>query len=126
MLLHQLFGGKWWGGGGGEKLWITKWTFNLYNFHCTTFFVEQGFSINFLQGPNCFVQNAEGPHAQNRPPPPPLKYEFNVPEDICAYWIRRVYRCRNSKMGSFGVGWAENGVILCETAQTCLSLIPKN
>ena len=28
--------------------------------------LKQGFSINFLQGPNCFDQNAEGPTAQNR------------------------------------------------------------
>ncbi len=30
----------------------------------------QGFFINFLQVPNCFNQNAEGPNAQNRPAPP--------------------------------------------------------
>ncbi len=29
-----------------------------------------GFSVNFLQGPNCSDQNAEGSNAQNRPSPP--------------------------------------------------------
>ena len=29
--------------------------------------IHQGYSINFLQEPNCFDQSAEGPNAQNSP-----------------------------------------------------------
>ena len=48
--------------------------------------LNQGFSINFLQGPNYFEQNAEGPNAHNRQAPVPIQdYES---------------RCRNSKKGN--------------------------
>ncbi len=39
--------------------------------YTSVYTVEQArFSINFLQGQNCFDQNVEGPNAQNWPAPP--------------------------------------------------------
>ncbi len=55
----------------------------LYSASYYTDSLKQGFSINFLQGPNCFVENVEGPNAQNRLSPHKggwgtLKYEINI------------------------------------------------
>ena len=73
----------------------------------------QGFSINFLQGPNCFDQNAEGPNAL---------------ENQASFWPVPTLGLQKSKRsvgvhvnmrkkGLLGVGRVQNGVILCKTAQ---------
>ena len=71
--------------------------------------VNQGFSINFMQ-------NAEGPNAQNRPAPPTSELQKYGSVGI---------EIRN-KMGSFGVGRMMPEVILCETTQNFLFKIALN
>ncbi len=62
--------------------------------HIARIDLGQGFSINFLQEPNCFNQNAEGPNTQNRP-------AFNLRiRRLLLYWEiqqKAVIRCGLTK-----------------------------
>ncbi len=40
-----------------------------------------GFSINLVQGPNCFDQNAKGPNAQSRPAHTPGLRQYDAASD---------------------------------------------
>ena len=119
--------------------WPWKFYVNVKPSKITCFFCKwdklilpRGFSINFLQGSNCFVQNAEGQMLRTCLPPPPC---------ICAYQIMQKYESVDvEKKGHLKETWfslevkgtvcdvsrAKNLVILCETYQNFPLLIFKN
>ena len=77
--------------------------------------LEQGFSINFLQGPNCFDQKTEGPNAQNRPAPTQWALKMKL-TCLCLPDCEGKgpgCRCRILKKTElFGFARTKNGVIL--------------
>ncbi len=56
---------------GGKYTGVVQLIFNSFRQWPVSQLVDhlwQGFSINFVQGPNCFDENTEGPNAQSRFP----------------------------------------------------------